>query len=78
MNTLNIPGFTAETSVYEKTRQYRSTGMQRSGRRKGITVVEAATTMTCGAHDSGVCTVLCDGLHGGMSSNPDGSVSCNF
>ena len=75
MNTMSIPGFTAETSVYETTQQYRSTGMQRSGRRNGV-ILATDPLMTCAPDLAEMCSTICDVLGGGMATNPNGTVSC--
>jgi hypothetical protein len=40
MNTMTMPGFTAEASVYETNLQYRATSTQGGGGRNNITLAE--------------------------------------
>jgi hypothetical protein len=73
---MNMPGFTAEMSLY--------TNRDNIRHRQGKThsdlvqlVIPQMRSITC-SRSSFLCEWACDGLGGGMASNPDGSVTCHF
>lgn len=71
---MTMPGFTAEASAYRTPGQYPTV-------RQGLVTDPRVVPMgklTCEAGSSGICEEWCMKVAGGMSSNPDGSTSCNF
>lgn len=78
MNTMNVPGFTAEASIYKTGERYemiRDIGHVADGR---AVLPQLRRTFTGSGNNKGVAMMLCDAFGGGLSSNSDGSVTCTF
>ena len=83
---MKLPEFVAEASLYKTSTHYRaaSFGSYRYGVYPAGTVwswqrpfaIRARTELTCEPGSEAVCEAWCQHAGGGMSSNPDGSVTC--
>jgi hypothetical protein len=84
MNNMNMPRFTAESAIYKVSNHYQTAenfaGQSGDGR---ILPQMRVTSSKCGG--GFFCWVyldvferLCDGHGGGLSTNPDGTISCDF
>lgn len=78
---MNMPGFTAEVSIYKTSECYQAAGYFASQAGDGGILPQRRATC------KGRCLTpwirwyfekMCDAHGGGLSTNPDGSISCDF
>lgn len=78
---MKIPGFTAEASIYKTSECYQAAGHSASLAGGGGILPQRRATCR------GKCLTwwirwyfeaMCDAVGGGLSTNPDGSISCDF
>jgi hypothetical protein len=76
MKIPKMPGFTAEASFYSSRNvdfRYSINLASSSGQ-----FVIPQARFSCARNSSGFCEVLRDWIGGGLSTNPDGTVSCDY
>lgn len=76
MTAMRIPGFTAELSLDPTKEAYTGASAYSLEGESGIQPQMRRITGT--GNMIGLVSMLCDAYGGGLSSNGDGSVSCNF
>lgn len=79
MHSTKLPGFTAELSIYKTNSNYQMTEVSISiANAYKYNVVPQARMTANNVMEGLYLEYLCARFGGGMSSNADGSTSCNF
>lgn len=78
MSGIKLPGFTAESSIYQRTGCYQASADFAGPTRGAGVLPQRKVNYTGPWWLQWYFELLCDAYGGGMQSNPDGSVSCNI